>query len=303
MDAPANAMLDRLLALGESGVPVLRATLRELERLDRARERIASADLANAILRDPLMTLRVLSYLHEHRTKSQTHDITTIAHAIMMLGLDRFFRAFEAIAPIEDALADAPEAITTVHAAASRMRLAALFARDWAAHRHDVDPEEVMVAALVHDVIELLAACAWRGPAVVAAEQSAQLRSALFARLGLPGLLAELTGDADSAHPRVANVALACALARCCEHGWNEPCLADALERVQRWLHVPEGDLWVRVRRVALLAAKEWRYYGTRPAAAYLPIQAPAVPIGCGDMQPPGGRSLPDRSSDATDRR
>src|SRR5262245_5889017 len=104
--ADRERALDRLLALGESGVPVLRATVEELARLERAQERISSGELATAILRDPLMTLRVLNYLYRHRTRSQTHDITTIAHAIMMLGLGRFFREFDALPAIEDALAD-----------------------------------------------------------------------------------------------------------------------------------------------------------------------------------------------------
>jgi hypothetical protein len=130
MDAIAltQSALDRLLALGESGVPVLRATVDELARLERAQERISSAELATTILRDPLMTLRVLHYLSRHRTRSQTHDITTIAHAIMMLGLQRFFREFSALSAIEDMLGDKADRISAARAGASRMRLAALFA-------------------------------------------------------------------------------------------------------------------------------------------------------------------------------
>lgn len=268
-----QSALDRLLALGESGFPVLRSTIDALARLERTQEQLSSGELAQAILRDPLMTLRVLHYLFRHRTRSQTHDITTIAHAIMMLGLQRFFREFSALPAIEDALVDQPEAVTAAHARASRMRMAALFARDWATQRHDIDPEEIMVAALVHDVVELLE---WRGhPCGISAEESNALRAALFARLGLPGLLAELTCDGEISHPRVLNVSLACALARCCANGWNEPCFAQALAQVQRFLHISEVELWGRVRRVAVQAAREWRFYGTRPAAAYLPMQAP----------------------------
>ena len=274
--AENRTTLDRLLALGEAGVPVLRATIDELARLERALEQISSAELATTILRDPLMTLRVLNYLYRHRTRSQTHDITTIAHAIMMLGLQRFFREFRALPAIEDVLADRPETLTGVYAAASRMRMASLLARDWAAQRHDIDPEEVMVAALVHDIMELLVACEWRGDSPpLTTEESDALRAALFARLGLPGLLAELTCEGEILPPRVLNVSLACALARCCATGWNEPCLDETLARVRRVLHISEVELWARVRKVALQAAREWRFYSTRPAAAYLPMQAP----------------------------
>lgn len=272
--ADTQCALDRLLALGESGFPVLRATIDALAGMERVQEQLASHELATAILRDPLMTLRVLHYLYRHRTRSQTHDITTIAHAIMMLGLQRFFREFQALPAIEDVLVDRPETLTAVHAAASRMRMASLLARDWAAQRHDIDPDEVMVAALVHDVMEMLVACAWRGdPFALTAETSDRLRAALFARLGLPGLLAELTCEGEILQPRVLNVSLACALARCCANGWNEPCLDETLARVRRLLHISEVELWTRVRKVALQAAREWRFYAIRPAAAYLPMQ------------------------------
>ena len=290
----AQSTLERLLALGESGVPVLRSTVNELARLEQTQEQISSAELATTILRDPLMTLRVLHYLYRHRTRSQTHDITTIAHAIMMLGLQRFFREFSASSAMEDVLEARAERIAAVHASASRMRLAALFARDWATQRHDIDPEEVMVAALVHDVVELLVACEWQEHAPeLGAEELSVLRATLFERFGLPGLLAELTCHDETPQPRVMNVALACALARCCSQGWNAPCLEETLVCVRRLLHVSEPEMWVRVRRVALQAAREWRFYGTRPAAAYLPMQGPVPPV-C---------SPPDRSSDSTDRR
>ncbi len=271
-----QSVLERLLQFGESGVPVLRATVIELTRLEDAQERISSNDLASTILRDPLMTLRVLRFLSNHRTRSQTQDITTIAHAIMMLGLVRFFREFSGLPIIEDCLAAAPEALTAVRAAASRARLASLFARDWALQRHDMDPEEVMVAALVHDVVDLLLLCERPDavPELSVAERS-ELRSALFARLGLPGLLSELTLDTDTQQPRVLNVAAACSLARLCAQGWNDPGLEDELARIQRLLHKSPVEIWDRIRNVALHSAREWQFYQTRPAAAYFPMQTP----------------------------
>jgi len=275
-EAAAHPVLDRLLQLGETGVPVLRATVTELARLESAQDRISSNDLANAVLRDPLMSLRVLCYLYRHRTRSQTQDITTIAHALLMLGMARFFREFSGLSLVEDCLASAPEALAAARAAASRARLASMFARDWAQQRHDIEPEQVMVAALVHDVVELLLLCSWPdgSPQISLSEQS-ELRATLFTRLGLPGLLSELMLEPDGAHPRILNVALACSLARRCAQGWNDPAIEDELERVQRFLHISPAEVWERVRKVVLLAAREWPFYQTPPAAAYLPMQVP----------------------------
>jgi hypothetical protein len=270
--------LDQLGALASSGIPILRVTALELRRLEAAQERISSTELSNVILRDPLLTLRVLSFLYSHRTRSQTHDITTIAHALMMLGLARFFREFRDPPTIDDALVHAPASIVALYAAASRARLASLFARDWAAQRHDQDAEEVMVAALVHDITEPLTLCAWPdAPPQFGAAEHSELRGLLFSRLGLPGLLGELTADSDTPAPRVLNVALACALARACAEGWQEVRVTAALERVQQFLHVPGYEVWDRVRRVLLQAAREWRTYQIRPAAAYLPTLGATV--------------------------
>ncbi|RPI38799.1 MAG: HDOD domain-containing protein [Betaproteobacteria bacterium] len=272
MDPAANMDLDLagLMQSVEAGVPVLRATAAELARMEREQDRISGNALSGVILRDPLMTLRVLRFLHGHRTRSQTADITTIAHAIMMMGLARFFREFGALAVLEEQAKLGTQTLARLHAAMSRARLAALFARDWAVHRHDLDPEEVMVAALLHDVAELLVLLRWPDAALQTAP--AELRAKLFERLGLPGLIRELTEDDQTQNPRVLSVRYACELSRHCAAGWHDPAIGEDLARVQRLLHVSAAEIWERVRRVALQAAREWQVYGVRPAAAHLPM-------------------------------
>lgn len=269
--ADADTLIAPLVELVQGGVPVLRATALELARLERNADSVSGAALATAILRDPLMTLRVLRFLHSHRTRSQTQDITTIAHAIMMLGQARFFREFNDLPSVEDALGGAASAFERVRAAMSRARLAALFARDWAVQRHDMDPDEVMVAALMHDVVELLAWLRWPlTPPTLTPEASAEIHTQLFERLGLPGLISELTDDAQTGRPRVVNVRLACQLARHASVSWQHPELAADLDAIQRLLHVSAVEIWGRVRRVTLQAAREWRFYDVLPAATYL---------------------------------
>ena len=125
-----NAQLAELIQAVERGVPVLRATAVELDRMEREQERISANALSAAILRDPLMSLRVLRFLQSHRTRSQTADITTIAHALMMLGMARFFREFAALPILEDEPGLSADAAAVARAALSRSRLAALLAAD-----------------------------------------------------------------------------------------------------------------------------------------------------------------------------
>jgi len=279
-DAAAAARLQSLVAAVQAGVPVLRATTAQLASLQANADTVAGGALANVILRDPLMTLRVLRFLQGHRTRSQTQDITTVAHAVMMLGQARFFREFSSLPCVDDLLAGHAATFEAVRALMSRARLAALFARDWAVQRHDMDPEEVMVAALLHDLIELLLLleCPDK-PSLPAPAAQVELRAALFVRIGLPGLIGELTDDNETlVQPRVLNVRIACALARRLDAGWQQPGIDTELERVQRLLHVSAVEVWERVRRVALQAAREWRFYGILPAAARLPLLPQAAP-------------------------
>ncbi len=268
--ADAKAPVEVLLEQAAGAVPVLRATAAEIRRMCAEQERVSSNALAAAILRDPLMTLRVLRFLYSHRTRSQTADITTIAHAIMMLGQARFFREFESLPAIEDRLED--DRVDYVRRLMIRSRLAALLARDWAVQRHDMDPEEVMVAALLHDVPKLLLALAGT-PLDIATATPPQLRAELFARLEIPGLVAELNDAASANNPRGLNVRLACQLARHCHGGWPAEALRADLAELQRLLRTSEPQAWERVRRTVLAAAREWRYYGALPAAAHMPFQ------------------------------
>lgn len=271
--ASGPEQLAELLQSVEAGVPVLRATALELERLERDQDRISGNALSAAILRDPFMTLRVLRFLQSHRTRSQTADITTIAHALMMLGQARFFREFRKLPLLDVELKPHPETLVRVRAGMSRARLAALLARDWALHRHDMDPEEVMVATLVHDITELLAILRW--PAAdhsLPPPEAVDLRLQLFEHLGLPGLIRDLAQDGDDHNARVLNVRYACDLARHCAQGWFDPAIAADLDHAQRLLHISAPEMWERVRKVVLSAAREWQHYGVRPAASYLPL-------------------------------
>lgn len=255
---------------------MLRATAAALKAMRASIDRVSANEITAAVLRDPSMTLRVILYLKAHRARSQTADITTIGHALMMLGLNRFFDEFANLPVLEDALARSPERLAAAQAVISRGRHAALYARDWALVRHDLDPEEVMVAALLHDLPELVLHCSVGGDNVDAEawRQSGlqQMTVLLRARWPLPALLAELIDERRAGQPRVAIVALACRYAKHTERG-DPDALGEAdLDQARRVLHISAAELWLRVRRTALAAAREWNCYGVRPAAYYWPM-------------------------------
>ena len=160
MNAPYLEGVDAWAAwLGGRELPVLARTLREIEAAARDRDRVSAAHVAEVVLHDPLATVKLLRYIQQHRHVSQVTDITTISHALMMLGLDPFFRTFEQQRSLESVLRPHPQALNGALYVMSRARHAALCARDWARKRHDLEIDEVVVAALLHEMAELTMWC------------------------------------------------------------------------------------------------------------------------------------------------
>lgn len=256
-----------LTAWSGADIPVLRKTGAQLARLREREDSVSARELAAAVLQDPLLTARVLAYIEAHRRKRQNADITTIDRAIMMIGISPFFRAFENLPIVEQRLAPHPQALLGMLKVIGRARRAAHYARDWAALRHDLDVEEITVAALLHDLAEMLTwalepAAALRLATLRRAQprmrsHDAQLQvlgvglvdlqQALCRRWHLPALLLDLMNDHHASSPRVRNVVLAVNLARHSADGWNDPALPSDLEAIAELLHLNVQALMMRL--------------------------------------------------------
>lgn len=253
----------------EANLPVLRHTVQELERMRANAENVNGRVLSGTILRDPMMTLRVLAYIESNRRARQTTDITTIERAIMMIGISPFFRDFQDLPQIEDQLRPQPQAMLGLLKVIHRARRAAQWARDWAIVRHDLDVDEITLAALLHDMAELLMWCFAPKIAIKARDaqiansntRSAviqadiygiplyQLKMALAETWHLPQLLTQLMDNQHAENPRVRNVKLAVDLARHSATGWNDPALPDDFKGIRELLHINQQAL---VRRLGV---------------------------------------------------
>lgn len=243
--------------------PVLRHTVTELARLREHAERVNGRLLASVILQDPMMTLRVLAYIESHRRQSQSTDITTIERALMMIGIDPFFREFEYLPLVEDSLKPHPKALLGLLRVIARARRASQWAREWAVMRHDLDVDEITVATLLHDIAEVLMWCFAPGLALEVRERQARNRSlrsaaaqeavyniplqtlqlALAKAWHLPQLLITLMDRSNAQHPRVRNVALAVDLARHSSNGWDDAALPDDFKAIEDLLHIGHESL------------------------------------------------------------
>lgn len=239
-------------------VPILRRTARDLGALREKEDTVSGRAIAHTVLQDPLMTLKVLAMIEQRRRASQNHDITTIERAIMMIGVTPFFRHFETLPTIEDQLARHPHALLGVMKVIVRARRAAKWAREWALLRHDMDVDEITVAALLHDCAEIL--CWVFAPALslelrMLLKTHPGLRSAMAQeevfgvtahdlQLGLarawrlPELLTILIDGKQRENPRVRNVICATSLARHSANGWDDPALPDDYTAISELLRL-----------------------------------------------------------------
>lgn len=247
-----------VLYFSEQELPVLRHTVRRLAEARENIDKVSGREIAAIILQDPMMTLRVLAFIQPLRGSRLRNDITTIDQAVVMLGIEPFFRKFENLTTVEDALKDQPQALLGLVNVVRRAQRAAHYAYDWALWRHDMNVEEIQVATLLHELAEILLWCcapklalqikalqkadrSLRSSAVqeqVLGGQFSSMQQALCRAWNLPELMLKLTDEEHATHPRVHNVLLAVNLARHSANGWDDAALPDDYKDVADLLHL-----------------------------------------------------------------
>lgn len=250
-------------------LPVLGETLESLRELAANEDAVDARLIADAVVNDPLMTIKLLAHVAQLRRGREGSDTETVTEALVMLGVPPFFRAFVDEAEVELLLASEPAALAGFRRVLQRCRRAARFAMGFAVHRMDHDAAIIHEAALLHDFAELLL---WqRAPTLaLAIEQRQQadptLRSAvvqrellnidldelehtLMLKWGLPALLVQIT-DEHATHltHQMRNVQLAIRVARHSALGWDNAALPDDVQEVAVLLNL-SNDAALRLLR------------------------------------------------------
>jgi hypothetical protein len=248
-------------------LPVLRHTTNEFALMRENIEAVTQKDIAVTVLSDPLMTLRLLGWLETHRRNAQNHDIATVSSALVMMGVEPFFKVFQDLTTIEDALTNKPQALLGLLKVIRQARKAAHYAHDWAIVRHDFDVDEITIAALLQQVTDMV--CWINAPDLtqkVYAMQRADrtLRStiaqrevfgitahevqlALIKAWHLPELLVHLLDESQADHPRVRTITLAADFARHVSMGWDNAALPDDIAALSALLRIPPEALMRRI--------------------------------------------------------
>jgi HD-like signal output (HDOD) protein len=287
-----KSLQDWVTLVGTLKTPVLASTVKELGRLRKNEDSVTGRDLSSILLHDPLMTLKVLRFSQSRLTRRQPTEVTTVEHALMMHGVTSFFREMRDLVALETQLAGHPDALDGALRVISRAVHAASFARSLSALRHDMDSDEVVTSALLHDLAELLLwvtepSTALQIEHMVVNHRGLRSASAQHACLGftlvdlqlalarewkLPNLLLALMDDAHATHPRALTVSLSVALARHSANGWYDPALASDFSAIEKLVNLPPEGVQHWTNQATLQAARLWKHTGIRPAAAWLPM-------------------------------
>ncbi len=244
--------------ISTAAIPVLKQTAREIARLQEDEDKLSARAITSTVLNDPMMVFRVLSYSQKHKSKHQLQDLLQVEQAILMMGTTAFFRNLPPSTLVEDSLKNNLPALTHLLRLIRRAHRAAHFSADWATHLADLHAEEVRIAALLHDLSEMLMWCfapdkmntihamqqadkTLRSKAVqqdVLGFKLQDLQKELVEVFQLPPLLSKLMQDGASGEQRVRNVTLAVNLARHSANGWDDAALPDDYRDIAEFLRV-----------------------------------------------------------------
>jgi len=257
-----NGLAGWVAFLSQADIPVLKQTARELDALRQDANKLSARGVADAIAADPMLTVKLLRYLQQHKRRSQTSEVVQVEQALLMLGVEAFYDKVPASPSVQDTLQGQTHALIELLHVVHRSHRASEYAREWAICLNDMHYEEVRIAALLHDLAEMLLWCyAPQDMLKIHAlqQQDKTLRSRvaqervlgfnlpdlqkmLVKEWNLPQLLLELMDDGNAGKPRVRNVTLAVNLARHSANGWNDAALPDDYRDIGALLRIPPAE-------------------------------------------------------------
>ncbi len=249
--------------LNQVEIPVLKHTARDFNRLDIDDDDLSARKIAHVIKYDPMMTVKVMRYLQKHKCGSQVHEIMEVEQVVMMLGLKNSLDNVPAKPLVDELLGKQHmNALVNFLRLLRRAKQASIYAFDWAVRLNDLHFEEIRIAALLHNIAELLMWCfapnrMLRIQAIQKKHRNLrssfvqekifgftllQLQSELVKKWALPNLLITLIDDQHASQQRVRNVILAINLARHSANGWDDAALPDDYNDIAELLHVQPDE-------------------------------------------------------------
>ena len=254
----------------QAQIPVLRHTVHELDQLRENAENVNARVLAGIILRDPLMTLKLMALVAGKRRPGVVTETESVTTSLVMMGISPFFTNFGLQPTLQKWLADQPRALRGLANLMRRAERAAYFAQGFAVHRGDTDVGVIRLAAFLYDFAEMLMWC--HAPTLqqhIVELQRADhtlrtatvqrsvlnielddLRQNLMKLWRLPELLVRISDNRHAEQSIVRNVVLAVRLARHTADGWNNPAIPDDVDEIAQLLNATPRVALAFVRKI-----------------------------------------------------
>ena len=259
LNAPLRDLAAWSAHLSRVEIPVLPETVAALAALAADEEHADAQGIADIVMRDPLMCVKLYRHLATLRRGSQLTDVESVTGCIVMMGIPPFFRAFAQVKSVAPPPGMTQNLFNGLNTVLRRAQRASEYAFDWAVRRNDLDAEVIATAALLHDFAEMLIWCVAPGLASrIQSELDAhpgmrssdaqravlnieinELEHDLLTRWRLPELLVRIVDEHAAVDAKVRNVNLAVALARHSANGWDNPALPDDYAALGTLLNIP----------------------------------------------------------------
>jgi HD-like signal output (HDOD) protein len=240
-------------------LPVLSATVAEIERLRRMEDDVDAHRLSDVISRDPFLTVKLFAYLAKRRPGREDTVPETVTGCLLMLGIPPFFAHFTGLRTVESVLSADAAAVDGLGAVLDRSQRASDFALAFAVHRMDHDAPLIHSAALLHEFTEMLL---WLKAPRLAGEIArrqrilpqlrssdaqravlkvslAELQQELMTRWHIPQALTSLINpELAGSSAQALTVDLATRVARHSAKGWDNPAIPDDLRDIADLLQI-----------------------------------------------------------------
>lgn len=247
--------------LSKAEIPVLKSTAREIGRLRENEDDLNPRDVSMVCGRDPMMAFRILRYMQTHKTKNQVQDLVLVEQAIMMMGMSTFFKNIPPAPLVEDTLKSNLPALMHLLKLINRINRAAHYTFEFGLVLSDLHLQENRVAALLHDLSEVLMWCfapdkmmeiyklqqadkslrSYLAQEQVFGFKFTDLQHKLVDMCQLPSLLKKLMDENCASEQRVRTVILAGNVARHSANGWSDAALPDDYKDISKLLRIDIG--------------------------------------------------------------
>ncbi|MDD2758768.1 MAG: HDOD domain-containing protein [Methylomonas sp.] len=255
-------------------------------------------DLASVILQDPNLTAKLLRFANSPYYNPSRQKINTISRAIVILGLELIRELTLACSFFESILSSADkerankEIAWAIHAAVQARELAIL--------TRDLCPEEVFIAALLHNIGHIAFWCSSNKYAVqfhgAISRSKLEAKEAEKKTLGfclidlskklskswhLGGLIDAAISHPDSEDKRIRTVRIGSQICNAIAQGWDSKAMADCMEQMEDLSGKPREALEPRIKANINKAVDIARQFGALDASTHIsPDQKlPAVAV------------------------